>query len=139
MKNMIKTFYIDSNIFLFPVLYENDKAEKAGNILKNIENKKIIGYTSLLTWDEITYVVNKVMGKPDSILIGKKFIEYPNLRFINIDMNIIINSQEIREKYNIKPRDSIHIACAISKGINKIISDDSDFDLIDLIKRIKLE
>ncbi len=135
---MTETFYIDSNIFIFPAIYDNEQACKAGKILSRIENNEIIGYTSVLTWDEVMYVIWKILGKADSISIGKKFINYPNLRFINTDLNIIIKAMEIAENYNLKPRDSIHIATALSRGIHNIISDDSDFDSVDIIYRIKL-
>lgn len=138
MMNMTETFYIDSNIFIFPAIYDNEQACKAGKILSRIENNEIIGYTSVLTWDEVMYVIWKILGKADSISIGKKFINYPNLRFINTDLNIIIKAMEIAENYNLKPRDSIHIATALSRGIHNIISDDSDFDSVDIIYRIKL-
>ncbi len=139
MKNMTEILYIDSNIFIFPLIYDNDQANQSMEILTKIENNEITAYTSILTWDEVTYVVNKIMGKADSIGSGKKFINYPNLRFITADINIIIKAQEIMKNYNIKPRDAIHVASALSKNIHNIVSDDSDFDSIDLINRIKLE
>ena len=46
------TFYIDSNVFLYPVLYnELEESKKARNILSQIEEKNIQAYTSTLTWD----------------------------------------------------------------------------------------
>ncbi len=135
---MTETFYIDSNIFIFPVIYDNEQSFKAGNILSRLEKNEIIGYTSVLTWDEVVYVIRKTLGKADSISIGKKFINYPNLRFINTDVNIIIKAMEIGENYNLKPRDSLHIATSLSRDIRNIISDDSDLDSVDIIHRIKL-
>ena len=135
---MEEIFYIDSNVFIFPVIYDNEKAVRATSILNKIENKEITAYTSVLTWDEVTYVVNKIMGNADSVSTGKKFINYPNLRFINADINIIVRAQEIRENYNVKPRDAIHMSSALSRYIHNIISDDSDFYLVNLINRIKL-
>ena len=135
---MTETFYIDSNIFIFPVIYDNEQASKAGNIQSRIENNEIIGYTSVLTWEEVVYVIFKTLGKADSISIDKKFINYPNLRFINTDLNIIIKAKEIVENYNLKPRDSIYIATALARDIHNVISDDSDFDSVDIIYRIKL-
>jgi hypothetical protein len=79
------------------------------------------------------YIIWKTVGKTDSISIGKKFINYPNLRFINTDSNIIIKATEIAENYNLKPRDSIHIATALSRDMHNIISDDFDFDSVDII------
>ena len=131
------TFYIDSNVFLYPVLYSGIKeAETAREILTGIEQKNIQPYTSTLTWDEVSYVVERAFGKTDSIEVGKKFLNFPFLRFIPVDDEIIRRSQVIREKYNLKPRDSVHLSCAIERNISQILTDDADFDGIKEIKRI---
>jgi hypothetical protein len=133
------TFYIDSNVFLYSVLY-NDliESEKAREILSQIEGKNIQAYTSTLTWDEVSYVVERTLGKTDAIEVGKKFINFPFLRFIPVDEEIIRRSRVIREKYNLKPRDSIHLSCAIERNISDIISDDADFEGIKEINRLPI-
>lgn len=78
------------------------------------------------------------MGRADSINAGKKCLNYPNLRFIQANIDIMVKAQEIIENYNLKPGDAIHASSALSKNIYSIVSDDSDFDKIDLIKRIAL-
>jgi len=134
------TFYIDSNVFLYPILYNDLKeSETAREILSEIELKNIQAYTSTLTWDEVSYVVERILGKTDSIEVGKKFLNFPFLRFIPVDDEIIRRSQVIREKYNLKPRDSIHLSCAIERNITEIITDDVDFDGIREIRRIPLK
>ncbi len=131
------TYYIDSNVFLYPVLYNDlEESEIAKKILAQIESKEIKAYTSTLTWDEVSYVTEKLLGKTDAIEVGKKFINFPFLRFIPVDDEIMRKSQVIREKYHLKPRDSIHLSSAIERNISEIITDDSDFDGIDEIKRI---
>jgi len=42
-------------------------------------------------------------------------------------------------KYKLSPRDSIHIASALSKKTKTIVSDDEDFDHIKEIKRTPLK
>jgi predicted nucleic acid-binding protein len=134
------TFYIDSNVFLYPVLYNDMKeSETAREILAEIEGKNIQAYTSTLTWDEVSYVVERIFGKTDSIEVGKRFLNFPFLRFIPVDDEIIRRSQVIREKYNLKPRESIHLSCAIERNISKIITDDADFDGIKEITRIPIK
>lgn len=134
------TFYVDSNVFLYPVLYNDLKeSESARKILSEIEGKNIRAYTSTLTWDEVSYVVERTLGKTDAIEIGKKFLNFPFLRFIPVDDEIIRRSQIIREKYNLKPRDSIHLSCAIERNISEIITDDADFDGIKEVKRIPVK
>ncbi|MFG1545322.1 MAG: type II toxin-antitoxin system VapC family toxin [Thermoplasmataceae archaeon] len=136
---MKETFYIDSNVFLYPVLYGDLKeSERAREILSQIERKDIQAYTSTLTWDEVSYVIERTLGKTDAIEIGKKFLNFPFLRFIAVDDEVIRRSQALREKYNLKPRDSIHLSCAIERNIFKIITDDADFDEIKEIQRIPI-
>ncbi|MHB1649897.1 MAG: type II toxin-antitoxin system VapC family toxin [Thermoplasmataceae archaeon] len=95
------TYYIDSNVFLYPVLYNDLKeSETAREILSQIEGKNILAYTSTLTWDEVSYVVERTLGKTDAIEVGRKFLNFPFLRFIPVDDEIIRRSQVIREKYN---------------------------------------
>ena len=80
--------YIDSNVFIYPVIYQTEsqqKAKKAKEILLKIENGEISAYTSTLTWDEVVWVVSKLLGRDDGINQGKKLLGFPNLEFINVD------------------------------------------------------
>jgi predicted nucleic acid-binding protein len=125
---------------LYPVLYNDIKeSEDARKILSGIEEKNIQAYTSTLTWDEISYVVERIFGKTDSIEVGKRFLNFPFLRFIPVDDEIIRRRQVIWEKYNLKPRDSIHLSCASERNISEIITDDTDFDRLKEITRIPIK
>ncbi len=42
------------------------------------------------------------------------------------------------ETYLLNPRDAIHCASAITKGLNVIVSDGADFDAVKEIKRIAI-
>ena len=131
--------YIDANVFLYSVLYEGiPQVDMARKVLQSIENKGIQAYTSTLTWDEVSCVSGKFLGKTDSIEIGRKFLNFPNLRFVAMDERVMRRSQKLREQYNLKPRDSIHLSSAIERNVKKFISDDSDFDDIREIERVDL-
>ena len=135
MGEMIKR-YIDANIFLQGILYDDENINK---ILFKMVNKEFLGYTSVLSWDEIVFIVRKFLGKEIAIKEGEKFLKMPNLIFIDANKNIIEKSQRLINKYNIKPRDAIHVASALINGANEIISDDKDFDKIKEIKRIGIK
>lgn len=138
MENNIKK-YIDANIFIYPILYDDEKAKFCEKILLDLLNGKINGFTSTLTWDEVVYIIKKDRGKDIAVKEGTKFLKFPNLFFINPTEKIITKAQKIFEKCNIKPRDAIHVASALANDIREIISDDSDFDSVKEIKRIKPE
>ena len=48
-------------------------------------------------------------------------------------------AQSLMDKYKLSPRDSIHVASALSRKATIIISDDEDFDQIKEIKRTPLK
>ena len=130
--------YIDSNVFLYPVLYQAEtqpKAKKAKEILLRIENGSLSAFTSTLTWEEVVWVVSKVMTRNDGIAQGQKLLGFPNLEFINVDEGVLTQAQTLMNKYMLSPRDSIHAASALDRRIKTIISDDEDFDQIKEINR----
>jgi hypothetical protein len=133
--------YVDSNIFIYPALYTTEadpKAKKAKKVLLSIEKGELAAYTSTLTWDEVVWVVSKTLGRSEGINQGQKLLGFPNLEFIAADANILCQAQALIIKYNLSPRDSIHIASAIQRKIKTIISDNKDFDQVTEITRTPL-
>lgn len=127
--------YLDTNLFVFAVL-ENGKAKE---ILKKLAKGTIKAVTSVITWDEFVWAMKKTTSDYDfAKKEGKRFLFLPNLTLADLNFDIVKKAQDLIENYNLKPRDSLHIATAISKGINKIISDDSDLDNIKEVKRISI-
>lgn len=133
--------YIDSNVFVYPVIYQTEvqqKAKKAKEILLKIESGELTAYTSTLTWDEVTWVVSRVLSRDDGIRQGRKLLGFPNLEFIDVDEGTLTVAQMLLDKYKLGPRDSIHIASALSRKIKTVISDDEDFDKVKEITRTPL-
>ncbi len=129
----MKGIYVDSNVFIQGII-RNDLDCK--NVIIKIAKKEIMGVTSVLTWDEIVHIVKKFLGKDIAKIEGAKFFTLPNFIFIDAKKDIILKAQKLIEEYKINPRDAIHIATAIHAGINEIVSEDSDFDVVKEIKRI---
>ena len=133
--------YIDSNVFIYPTIYQveaQQKAKKAKEILLKIEKGELTAYTSTLTWDEVTWVVSRVLGRDDGIRQGRKLLGFPNLEFIDVDEGTLTTAQMLLDKYKLSPRDSIHIASALNRKIKTVISDDQDFDQVKEITRTPL-
>ncbi|SRR3989338_706701 len=133
--------YVDSNVFLYAILNEktDNMAKCSISILEKIIRKEINASTSFLTWDEVVWNIRKNLNNKMAIQEGRKFMEFPNLKFIHADQIVINEAQRLMETYEIKPRDAIHAASAVSCGIKEIISDDPDFDAVKEIKRVKIE
>ncbi|MBS7649388.1 MAG: type II toxin-antitoxin system VapC family toxin [Candidatus Bathyarchaeia archaeon] len=132
--------YIDSNIFLYPIVYEVgavEEAKRSRDLLLRIALGDVEACTSIITWEEVVWVVRRVFGLEPSIEQGKRFLTFPNLKFLAVKKSVILRAQELLEKYRVKPRDAIHAATAIENKITNIASYDKDFDIIREIKRIE--
>ncbi len=133
--------YLDSNVFLYPILYDessNPKSKTAVSILKGVEDGKIVGATSLLSWDEVVWVVWRLVGYEYAIRASASMLRMPNMTFVGVDERIILRAHDLIERHKLKPRDAIHISTALITGEREIVSDDADFDDIKEVKRTPL-
>lgn len=132
--------YIDSNIFIHPILHDPasvPKAAKAKAKLKQVAEGKIDGYTSTLTWDEVVWATRRFFGQDAAVAQGSVFLKAPNLRLLPVDTEVIFKAQEIAQKYGLKPRDCVHAATALKSKIDQILTYDPDFDSVPGLKRIE--
>lgn len=131
--------YIDSNVFIYPIVADEKNGSKSTSskkVLLQIATGKLDAATCYLTWDEMVWVLKKFFGRDVALTGGKRFLEFPNLKFLKVDGLIINHAQELITKYEIKPRDAIHAACALENGIKEIISYDPDFDRVKELRRM---
>lgn len=135
------TVYIDSNIFIYPVVNPADDARAVAcrKILLKIVNRELVAVTSFLTWDEFVYVLRKHLGREIAVSEGNKFLLFPYLTFLKVDERVISAAQSLLSSYDLQPRDAIHVASALLHDIHEVVSDDSDFDVVKDVKRIGLE
>jgi predicted nucleic acid-binding protein len=132
----VRSIYIDSNIFISPLIYEDSPlASSSKRVLAMVEKGEATAYTSTLTWDEVVWVVRRVLGRADSVQAGEKLTAYPNLRFVSASEEIIRSAQKLLSEYGVAPRDAIHIASALNKNVDALVSDDSELDLVREVKR----
>lgn len=135
----MEKYYIDSNVFLNPILYDSDinpESQLAKEFLQRVIQKEFKAITATLTWDEIVWVISKSYNRDMANEKGKEFLIFPSLKFCPITLEILHEAQKFLSKYEIAPRDAIHAACAIHEKVTAIISFDDDFDVIKNIKRI---
>ncbi len=137
---MTEPSYVDSNVFILPVLGEkSERANGARSVLERIEAGKIVAYTSVLTWDEVVWVVSRLLAKEDGVQVGQKLLSFPGLRFLDVTAATVSRAQALSESLGLAPRDAIHCASALGKGLKSFISDDSGLDAVPGITRARLE
>lgn len=133
--------YLDANVFVFACLGSDDdpRTVKAKNLLLNIVDGKETGFTSLLTIDEVVWVI--VRQKRDRKLAieqGLRILHLP-IKFVPLITAVSLKSLRLMQKYpNLSPRDALHAASCVEVKADSLVSDDSDFESITEVDAVKL-
>ena len=130
--------YLDANIFVYPHTGIGKKSSACIALLEKVTKKELEGGTSVLTWNEVQHSLKRELGKEKGIEQSKILLTNPGLTWLKATKESVEKAQEIVEKYNLNPRDAIHAATALLNNIKEIASDDSDFDKVKELKRIKI-
>ncbi len=133
-------FYLDSNVFIYPLLYNDVRAKNAEDILRKVIVGEFSAITSSLALDEVVWILLKETKDKDlAIHETLRILSFPNLTISSVDGSLMIDALHFMRKYpSLKPRDAIHLASAIRSHASAIITDDSDFDMVKEIKRKSL-
>lgn len=129
--------YLDANFLVFALLDNTDMGESARALQEEIAKGKHSAVTSSLTIDEILWVL--VRNKKTELVseVIDDIYLMPNLTILPTSASAPKNAVRYMQKYELKPRDAIHLAVMEEHGITEIVSDDVDFDRVRGIKRIK--
>ncbi len=127
--------YIDSNLFIYAAVYDDERGEKARDLIEDIRKGDEVMYTSSLTFDEVFWIVKKEKGEDSALEVGRAMLEMRNLQFVEVDTSLLWEFYNLIKENGLGPRDSIHLACALEKNAEKIVSEDDDFDGVEGIER----
>ena len=75
---MEKSFYVDANIFIFAYGNDENIGERCRKIINLVIERKIIVFTSVLTFDEFFYQIKKLKGYENALLASNLFLNLKN-------------------------------------------------------------
>ena len=133
--------HLDSNVFLYAILYDgssNPKSRRAADILRGVEDGKFRGFSSLLAWDEVVWVVWRLSGYEYALRAGASMLRIPNMVFVGVDERVILRAQDLVERHKLKPRNAIRVSTAMLVGEREMVSDDADLDEVKDVERTPL-
>lgn len=129
--------YIDANIFIFAQINTGREGEFARTILERISRGEQ-AITSTLTMDEVLWVLRRYEVE-DMRGILEDIYGLSGLKIVSVDPLVPLKALEFIERYDLKPRDSFHLAVMESHGTKNIVSTDVDFDRVEGINRTGVE
>lgn len=128
--------YLDANFFIFANFDIGEKGQNARKLQESIIKGKA-ALTSSLTLDEVMWVILKNKRESQLRETIQEIYATPNLEICEVGKTTPLIALDFIESYKLKPRDAMHAAIMKSFGIDEIASDDTDFDRIKGMRRIK--
>lgn len=126
--------FIDANIFL-ELFLDNEYADQAQKFLEKVKNKDFIAYTS----DFIIYTcLIQIQNRKKSITLMEEFILFINTLEIEIlhpSFSLMHEALGFMKKYSLDFDDALVVSCLYHYDMNILISYDTDFDKVSIIKR----
>lgn len=132
----LKRVAIDTNIFIYHFEGNDCFTEYTDIVFNGLVSGKLRGVTSILTLGEILSYPNT--KKVEDRLI-EDFITTPNLKIVDIDLNIIVKAAQIRREYGFRLPDSIQLATAVLNKAEAFITNDKKLKQFDSVQIILLE
>ena len=130
------TYYLDANVLLYPLLFGDARAENCRIVLERMCAGELRILTSVLTWDEVVYIVRRHQGTEKAVQAGERLLRLPGLDFRSADLEVIRRAQELLGSTSLRPRDAIHAATALLYGAPSVITEDAAFGVVEGLTRI---
>jgi len=134
--------YIDINIFVYWLGRHPEFGETAHNWIEKIENAPRGRYiTSSLTLYETLIIIAGLTGKTlkDKAFTEEAINAITHIKGLTIEPlkpEDFTKAADLMKEYNLDYEDSIHLAVAIRKDAQEIITNDKDFDTTPIKRRI---
>lgn len=112
----VEKIYWDSDCFLGHFQAEIGKADKCDGVLERAERGDVLIITSALTIAEVLWMRKSPKLPHDKAITVQKFFRRSYIRVVNVTRKIAESAQILVWENDIRPKDAIHVATAISYG-----------------------
>jgi predicted nucleic acid-binding protein len=116
----IEKVYWDSDCFLAHLKAENGKVDQCDGVILRAERGDVLIVTSALTIAEVLWMRDGPRLTKDKAAIVQKFFRRSYIRVVNVNRKISEAAQFHVWDSDIRPKDAIHVATAISFGCDAL-------------------
>ena len=130
------TYFLDSTTLIHAIDKEAEYQKECLNIINKAAKGLINAASSLETLEETLFLLSRLISNRDALRVVRNLMLLPGLSKHVMGYPTLMQAMEVMEIYPIRPKDAINIATMLEKNIRFIISEDKDYDKIDLVQRI---
>ena len=129
-------YFIDATTFISAVDKDSDSHRHCLELIDRVAKLQFNAATSLETLEETLFLLSRLISRRDALRVVRNLMLLPGLSRYVMDYPTLMQAMEVMEIYPLRPKDAINVATMLEKKIRFIISEDKDYDKIDLVQRI---
>jgi predicted nucleic acid-binding protein len=131
------TYFLDSTTLIHAIDKESEYQKECLNIIDKASRGSINAATSLETLEETLFILSKLTSPQIAIRVTRDYLKLRKIKKYEMRQTTFEHAIEIMDITPLKrPKDAINIATMLEHNITKIVSEDEDYDKIDLVERV---
>jgi len=131
------TYFLDSTTLIHAIDKESEYQKECLSIIDKAAGGLINAATSLETLEETLFILSKLTSPQIAIRVTRDYLKLRKIKKYEMRQTTFEHAIEIMEITPLKrPKDAINIATMLEHNIAKIVSEDEDYDKIDLVERV---
>lgn len=130
-------YFLDSSTLIHAKDKRAQFHEECLAVLSKSAKGEIQAATSLETLEETLYVLSKLISNSTALDAVSDLLKMSRIKKYELTLSIFEHALEIVENTPLKqPKDAINVATMLQNNIPLIVSEDKDYDRVQLIRRI---
>ena len=131
------TYFLDSTTLIHAVDKEAEYHKECLNIISKAAKGEINAATSLETLEDTLFILSKLTSPSTALRVTHNYLEMTKIKKYEMKLAIFERALEIMEITPLKrPKDAINVATMLEYNIPKIVSEDKEYDKVNLIQRV---
>lgn len=131
------TYFLDSTTLIHAIDNSAKYHKECLNIISKAAKGEINTATSLETLEETLFILSKLTSPSTALRVTHDYLKMTKIKKYELKLAIFEHALEIMEITPLKrPKDAINVATMLEQGIPKIVSEDKEYDKVDLIQRV---
>lgn len=131
------TYFLDSTTLMHAIDKEAEYQKECLNTINKAAKGLINAATSLETLEETLFILSKLTSLQTAIRVTRDYLKLRKIKKYEMSQTTFEYSLKLLEITPLKrPKDAINMATMLEHNIRKIISEDEDYDKIDLVERV---
>ena len=131
------TYFLDSTTLVHAVDRSAKYHEECLGVINKAAKGEINAATSLETLEETLFILSKLTSPSTAIRVIRDYLKMTKIKKYEMKLATFEYTLEIMEITPLKrPKDAINVATMLEHNIPKIVSEDEEYEKVNLIQRV---